>query len=109
MFVYLGSFTTPRRRNGHGTFSIDQVSGMLSPLHWVGSEGRKPRFFTTDPAGDFLYVANQDSDSIVVFRNHHGSVEVVPTGQVIETGTPPASSSHAFRTADDQSQNMKEG
>lgn len=81
-------FVTNRGHESVGTFSIDQVSGMLSPLHWVGSEGRKPRFFTTDPSGDFLYVANQDSDSIVVFRNHHGSGEVVPTGQVIETGTP---------------------
>jgi 6-phosphogluconolactonase len=33
----------------------------------VKSHGRTPRFFTLDPSGARMFVANEDSDNIVTF------------------------------------------
>jgi 6-phosphogluconolactonase (cycloisomerase 2 family) len=40
----------------------------LTPVGWEPTQGKTPRFFTLDPAANFLYAANQDTDTIVTFR-----------------------------------------
>lgn len=49
-------------------YSIEESSGRLKYVCHEPSRGRTPRSFVVDPTGDFLLVANQDSDNIVVFR-----------------------------------------
>ena len=49
-------------------FGIDRTKGALAPRQWVPTHGRTPRFFAFDPDQRFLYVANQDSRSIVGYR-----------------------------------------
>lgn len=48
--------------------SIDQSSGKLHTLGFESTSGRTPRNFTLDPTGNYLLVANQDSDNIIIFK-----------------------------------------
>lgn len=70
------------------TFSVNQKDGRLTPVNWVESQGRTPRFFAFDPAQRFLFVANEDSDTIVPFRpdDQHGALK--PGGDVVHNGSP---------------------
>ncbi|WP_134704625.1 lactonase family protein [Ammoniphilus sp. YIM 78166] len=83
-FVYISN----RGHNSVAIFTIDQSTGLLSPVGWEPTQGETPRFFTFDPTGEFFYVANEDSDSIVQFRADETSGALVPTGQVVHTGSP---------------------
>lgn len=47
--------------------------GALRLLRHVPSGGQTPRNFTLDPSGDWLLIANQDSDSVVVMRRDAGT------------------------------------
>jgi len=54
--------------NSIAIFSIDQKTGMIQIAGFQPTLGVHPRNFTIDPAGNFLLVANRDSDEIVVFK-----------------------------------------
>jgi 6-phosphogluconolactonase (cycloisomerase 2 family) len=85
---------------GHDSLAVFAVSGndgTLSPVGWVPSGGRTPRFFCLDPAGTTLYAANQATDTIVALRIDEATGMPAATGQVIATGTPTAI---AFATLD---------
>jgi 6-phosphogluconolactonase len=49
-------------------FSVDEQSGKLNSMGWVSTKGQIPRGMNIDPSGTFLYVGNQNSDNIIVFR-----------------------------------------
>lgn len=49
-------------------FSINQETGVLTLVRHEPTYGKHPRNFTIDPSGNFLLVANQFSDNIVVFK-----------------------------------------
>ncbi|WP_170179735.1 lactonase family protein [Flavivirga rizhaonensis] len=62
-FIYCGN------RSNH-TISILEFDEETRVLKFVGSQstfGKTPRDFTLSPSGNWLLVANQDSDTIVVF------------------------------------------
>ncbi len=78
---------------GHDSVAIFAIAPGSGRLSWVGcaaTGGRRPRFFTLDPAGEFLYAANQESDNIVAFRVDKANGGLTPTGQVIAVGSPSA-------------------
>jgi 6-phosphogluconolactonase len=54
--------------NSIAIFRIDQESGMIQPVGFQPSLGIHPRNFNFDPSGNFLLVANRDSDEIVIFK-----------------------------------------
>jgi 6-phosphogluconolactonase (cycloisomerase 2 family) len=58
------------------------------PIDWYSTGGDTPRTIALDPAGRFLYAANQDSDTIVAFRVDASTGRLTETGQVLETGSP---------------------
>jgi 6-phosphogluconolactonase len=39
---------------------------------WEPTQGKTPRFFGLDPAANFLHAADQDSDTVVIFRVNPG-------------------------------------
>ena len=84
MFAYVGSYTS-KPRNGRGAgitvYGVDPGSG-------APTQGKTPRFFALDPSGRFLYVANQNSDTIVAFRVEASTGRLAATGQTIHTGSP---------------------
>ena len=49
-----------------------------------------PRNFAIDPTGTWLYVANQQGDTIVQHQIDLATGELVPTGNVTEVPTPVA-------------------
>jgi 6-phosphogluconolactonase len=69
-------------------YSVDQVTGFLMPVSWVGCQGRTPRFMGINSTSDYLYVANEDSDEIVEFLIDRETGLLKFTGQVIETESP---------------------
>lgn len=80
-------YVSNRGHNSIATFRVD-AAGTLTLIGWEATQGKKPRFFTLDPAARHLYVANESSDTIVAFHLNEKSGMPVPTGLVIETGSP---------------------
>ena len=66
-------------QNSIGIFLIDN-SGRLTLKGYQSTLGKGPRHFIIDPTGNFLLVANQDSNNIVVFKRDK------ETGLLTETG-----------------------
>lgn len=53
---------------GHDSVCVLSANPSTGELHvrsWVPTQGRTPRFITLSPSGDALFVANEDSDSVV--------------------------------------------
>jgi len=84
-FLYVSN----RGRNDIALFSI-AGDGRLSFLGNTPTGGKRPRFFTLDPTGDFLFAANQTSDDITAFRVNKATGQIAPTGQRVSVGSPSA-------------------
>jgi 6-phosphogluconolactonase len=69
-------------------FAIDSKKGTLSPRGTVPTGGKEPRHFALDPAGNFMFVENQLSDTIVIFHVDALSGELTPTGDTLSVPSP---------------------
>lgn len=69
-------------------FRIDQKTGKLSVAGHQSVLGKTPRNFNFDPSGDYLLVANQNSDNIVIFKVNHQTGLLTDTGKRIDVGSP---------------------
>jgi 6-phosphogluconolactonase len=58
---------TNRGHNSVTMYDIDQSTGHLSVIDWQSTLGEWPRGMNIDPSGTFLYVGNQNTDTIAVF------------------------------------------
>ena len=74
--------------NSLGIFSIDQHSGELEWLDHQSTLGKTPRNFNFDPSGNFLLVANQNSDEIVIFKRNTITGMLSDTGKRIKVPKP---------------------
>jgi 6-phosphogluconolactonase len=74
--------------NDISVYAIDQVSGELAFVQRESSYGKNPRDFAIDPSGNFLVAANQDSDSIFVYKIDKNTGKISRTGARIEIGNP---------------------
>lgn len=71
-------YVSNRGHNSMGTFKIHEQSGKLKAMNFTSILGETPRGFVLSPDGKFLYVANQDSSSIVVFSiDHAGNLSLI--------------------------------
>ena len=50
--------------------------------------GETPRNFAIDPSSRYLVVANQNGDSLIVFRIDDMTGRLADTGEHVEIGTP---------------------
>jgi 6-phosphogluconolactonase len=57
-----------RGHNSLAIFAVDETDGSLTRLGYVSTEGDHPRHLTISPDGQWLLVANMNSDNVVVFR-----------------------------------------
>jgi 6-phosphogluconolactonase len=60
-------------------------------LNYVGRQetlGKTPRNFAIDPTGNFLLVANQDSNEIIIFKRDPKTGLITPTGKKIQVSKP---------------------
>jgi 6-phosphogluconolactonase len=69
-------------------FSINQNNGKLALVGHQSTLGKTPRNFNFDPTGNFLLVANQNSDAIVVFKINKDTGLLTDTGNRIDVGKP---------------------
>lgn len=82
------AYVSNRGHDSIGLFGVDQSSGRLSPVAWTSTGGRGPRFFAPDLNGNYLYAANELTDSIVELRRNTDSRTLVETGRLIASGSP---------------------
>ena len=80
-------YVSNRGHNSLAVFSVTE-SGVPTLDQLVSTEGDWPRNFSLDPSGRWLLVANQRSNSIVVFARDAESGRLTLTGQRIELPSP---------------------
>lgn len=68
-------------------YRIDQHTGYLRTMGFAPCLGKTPRFFCFAPNGK-CYVANEDSDTIVEFQFDTMTAQLIPTLNIIHTGSP---------------------
>lgn len=69
-------------------YAVNQQTGELTFVQRQSSFGKNPRDFAIDPTGKFMVVANQNSDSIYVFRIDTATGRITPTGFKLDIGNP---------------------
>lgn len=74
--------------NTIGIFSINQSNGQLNWIDHQSTLGKTPRNFNLDPTGNFLLVANQNSDEIVIFKRDKQTGLLADTGKRINVSKP---------------------
>lgn len=74
--------------NSIAVFSINQKNGKLLLIGHQSTLGKTPRNFNFDPSGDFLLVANQNSDEIVIFKRDKITGLLTDTKNRIDVGKP---------------------
>jgi 6-phosphogluconolactonase len=60
----------------------------LTPVEYVPTQGKAPRYFTIDPTGSRLLVANQNSGNIVIFQINPANGRLTASGQTLEVASP---------------------
>lgn len=86
-----GSFLYASNRgesNTIGIFSVDNLTGKLTLIGHQPVLGIMPRNFVIDPTGNFLLVANQQSNNITVFKRNTNTGLLTFTDVQIEVGNP---------------------
>jgi 6-phosphogluconolactonase len=81
-------YASNRGHDSIAVFSIDTAKGTLTPVEYVPTQGKAPRYFAIDPTGSRLFVANQNSGNIVVFQIDSGTGRLTATGQVLQIASP---------------------
>jgi 6-phosphogluconolactonase len=84
-FLY-ASNRTPS--NTIAIFKINEKSGKVTPVGFEPTKGDVPRNFSIDPSGNFLLVANQETDNVVIFKRDKQTGLLTDTGKRIEVGNP---------------------
>lgn len=63
-------------------------TGKLTLLEQVSCGGKTPRYFSIDPSGSYVLVANQDSHNIRVLRIEQQTGQLTMTDQAVEVPSP---------------------
>ena len=81
-------YVSNRGHNSIAVFTVAVPTGALTLEQVVSTEGDWPRNFSLHPSGRWLLVANQRSDSIIVFGSDPTSGRLTPTRQRIAIPSP---------------------
>lgn len=79
--------TSSRYSDLMAIYHIDPLTGYLKTVGFAPCLGKTPRFFCFAPDGD-CYVANEDSDTIIRFHFDSVTGQLIPTPQILATGSP---------------------
>lgn len=74
--------------NNIAIFEVDGKTGLLTPKGYQPVMGQAPRNFVIDPGGNFLLVANQNTDNVVIFKRNKETGALQATGQEIKIPKP---------------------
>jgi 6-phosphogluconolactonase len=81
-------YVSNRGHNSIAVFSIAESTGALALEQVVSTEGDWPRNFSLDPTGRWVLVANQRSDSVVVFGRDPENGTLTATRQRLALPSP---------------------
>lgn len=81
-------YVSNRGHNSIAVFSMAASTGALALEQVVATEGDWPRNFSLHPTGRWLLVANQRSDSVVVFARDPENGKLIPSGQRLAIPSP---------------------
>lgn len=70
------------------TFARNPETGMLTYVDRISTYGKGPRDFTIDPTGNFVLIANQNSDSISIYKRNKETGKLTFTGNRLTIGNP---------------------
>lgn len=82
-FLYMSN----RGLNSISIFSI-AGDGRITLVSQQQIPGKTPRNFLIDPKGEFLFVANQDSDTIIIYKIIPKTGKLVPVGKPVPVPSP---------------------
>lgn len=84
-----GTFIYQSNR-GHNTLAILKIgtNGIPALVGNVPTGGKTPRNFWLDPRGEFVIVANQETDNLVVFQRNASTGLLTATGQELKIPAP---------------------
>jgi len=74
--------------NNISIFAIHPTDGKLTLIGHQSTLGKTPRNFNFDPSGNFLLVANQNTDDIVIFKIDKETGLLTDTGKRINVPNP---------------------
>jgi 6-phosphogluconolactonase len=77
-----------RGHNSIVIYFIDETTGKLAYVGHEQTQGKTPRNFAIDLAGNLLLVANQDTDTIVPFKINQQTGQLAATGKVTKVPMP---------------------
>ncbi len=86
-----GKFLYASNRGDENTisiFSVNKTTGTLKLQGYQPVMGVAPRNFIIDPTGNYLLVANQNTDNIVIFKRNKNTGLLAATGQEIKLKKP---------------------
>jgi 6-phosphogluconolactonase len=81
-------YASNRGENLIAVFAIDSAKGTVTQVQSVALEGKTPRNFALDPTGQWLWEANQESDSIVIYRVDPKTGKLTPSGKKLNISSP---------------------
>jgi 6-phosphogluconolactonase len=81
-------YVSNRGADNIALFQIDKTTGRLQFIDTFTAGGKTPRFFTQSPNGNFLFVLNEDSDSIQVLPTNPNSGKLGPTLASVHCASP---------------------
>lgn len=85
-----GRFLYASNRGSANQISCFEIlkNGQLKQIEITGTLGKTPRNFVIDPSGNFLLVANQNSNNIVIFKRDKVSGKLSNTNQSVSLCAP---------------------
>ncbi len=86
-----GKFVYASNRGESNTlaiYAVDPATGKLTYMAHQSTLGKIPRNFNLDPSGNYLLVANQNSDEIVIFKRDIETGLLTDTGKRVAVPTP---------------------
>jgi 6-phosphogluconolactonase len=86
-----GRFLYASNRAAHNSIVVYRIDNKTGKLILVGSHatlGKTPRFFTFDPSGKYILIANQDSNNVVVYKINQTNGLFVEPAIISEVPTP---------------------
>lgn len=69
-------------------YAINQETGLLTFVDRQGTGGNHPRNFVIDPTGNFLLVANMNSNNVIVYKINRTTGKLMQTNNRIDLDSP---------------------
>jgi 6-phosphogluconolactonase len=76
-------YASNRGNDTIAVFNIDPVRFTLTAVDHAPVLGRTPRHFALDPTGEYLLVANQDSNDLALFKVQTSTGQLQPASRVV--------------------------